>query len=99
MLFYRRVFLFNSGCRRTTSGSPLPTDCNACLFFKRVDNGECVEKCPEGFKPTDNTCVPSESICIIYSSNKARLSPNSRSHTSLQIHLANFSLTLKHIIQ
>ena len=70
MLLYRRAFLFNSGCRRTTSGSPLPTDCNACLFFKRVDNGECVEKCPEEFKPTDNTCVPSESIYINYSSIK-----------------------------
>ena len=90
MLLYRRAFLFNSGCRRTTSGSPLPTDCNACLFFKRVDNGECVEKCPEGFKPTDNTCVPSESIYIIYSSNKAGLSPNFRSHISLQIQADSF---------
>ncbi|XP_068718689.1 uncharacterized protein [Montipora capricornis] len=45
------------GCRRTSSGNPLPTDCNACLYFKRVDNGECVEECPQGFKQKDKTCV------------------------------------------
>ena len=54
------MFCRSPGCRRTSSGNPLPTDCNACLYLKRVDNGECVETCPEGYKKKDDTCVPSE---------------------------------------
>ena len=64
----KKMFLFflRSGCRSTSSGEPLPTDCNACLHFKRVDTDECVESCPEGFKEKDATCVPSERVLNDY---------------------------------
>ena len=57
------IFLrFCSGCRSTSTGEPLATDCNACFYFKRVDTGECVKTCPEGFKERDATCVPSKLV-------------------------------------
>ena len=59
------VCLFSLGCRSTSSGEPLPTDCNACLYLERVDTGECIETCPEGFREKDGTCVPSELCQLI----------------------------------
>lgn len=61
---WKKNYLFSSGCRSTSNGEPLSTDCNACLYFKQVDTGECVQTCPEGFKEKDATCVPSELIYI-----------------------------------
>ena len=56
------IIFLPSGCKSTSTGEPLPTDCNACLYFKRVDSGECVKTCPEGFKENDATCVPSKLV-------------------------------------
>ena len=52
------TFLPLKGCRSTSVGEPLATDCNACRFLKNSVTGECLEKCPEGWKKKDdNTCV------------------------------------------
>ena len=55
------IRLFLKGCRSTSSGKHLTTDCNACRYVKNAVTGECLEKCPEGWdKMDDNTCVKSE---------------------------------------
>ncbi|KAL9985287.1 hypothetical protein ACROYT_G007668 [Oculina patagonica] len=50
----------NQGCRRTSKGKPLATDCNACRYVKKADTGECLEKCPEGWEKNEDICVKSE---------------------------------------
>ena len=46
------------GCRRTSSGKPLASDCNACRNLKNAETGECIEKCPEGWEESDDkTCI------------------------------------------
>lgn len=54
----------NQGCRSTSSGKPLATDCNACRYVKNAVTGECLKKCPEGWdKKDNNTCVKRVDPC------------------------------------
>ena len=50
--------LFFKGCLSTSSGDPLASDCNACLYVKNAYTEECLEKCPDGWVIKDGkTCV------------------------------------------
>ena len=51
-------YLSLTGCRRTSSSTPLATDCNLCLYVKNAQTGECLKECPEDWEQKSNECYP-----------------------------------------